>query len=310
MQRPDKTIEQEGLNWSRTAAEKRFNVFNILLMLLLMVITVLPFWHVLAGSLSDPMSLYQWKGLVVWPLGEPSLAMYEKVLSNPEILSGYYNTLIYVMVGTSISVLLTVTTGYVVSCKAMLVKPIMAFIIVTMFFSGGMIPTYLIMRGLGLVGSRWSILLSSVLSCYNIIVMRTAYRSIPISLTESAKLDGANDFKILWRIYAPLSLPTIAVITLFCAVGRWNDWFTASIYLRNRTMYPLQLLLREILIQSQSSSETAAGGGSITTHIANVWSKKALQYTTIIVATVPILLVYPFIQKYFVKGVMLGAIKE
>lgn len=181
----------------------------------------------------------------------------------------------------------------------------MFFIVFTMFFSGGLIPSYLLVTGLGMLDSLWALIIPGAVSAFNLIIMRTAFQGIPVSLEESAKLDGANDFTVLVRIILPLSLTVIAVMILFYGVGHWNSWFGALIYLRDRDLYPLQLVLLEILITNSTDSMLTAAGPADKMPIG-----ETIKYATIIVATVPILLLYPFLQKYFVKGVMIGAIKE
>lgn len=183
-------------------------------------------------------------------------------------------------------------------------NPIMFLIVFTMFFNGGLIPTYLLVNNLGLLDSRWALIIPSAMSAYNLIIMRTSFQGIPVSLEESAKLDGANDFTVLFRIVLPLSMPVVAVMILFYGVGHWNSWFNALIYLRTRDLYPLQLILREILITNSTDSMMTGVGGADKMPIG-----ETIKYATIIVATIPILLLYPFLQKYFVKGVMIGAIK-
>jgi putative aldouronate transport system permease protein len=182
----------------------------------------------------------------------------------------------------------------------------MTFIIVfTMFFSGGLIPNYLTVMNLGLIDSRWAIILPSAISTYNMIIMRTSFSSIPDSLEESATIDGANDITILTCIILPLSLPIIAVMVLFYGVSHWNSWFSAMFYLRSRTLYPLQLILREILITNSIDNMTTDVSAMDKEPIG-----ESIKYATIMVATLPVLFIYPFLQKYFVKGVMIGAIKE
>ena len=178
----------------------------------------------------------------------------------------------------------------------------MFFIVFTMFFSGGLIPMYLLMQNLSLINTRWAMWLPGMIGTTNLIIMRTSFKAIPSSLEESARIDGANDFVILYRVIVPLSKPVIAVMLLYYGVGHWNSWFNAMIYLQDRNLYPLQLILREILIDS--TTDVIELGGDDSEPIA-----QTIKYATIMVATVPILCVYPFLQKYFVKGVMIGAIK-
>jgi len=183
-------------------------------------------------------------------------------------------------------------------------NPIMFGIVFTMFFSGGLIPTFLLVNKIGLLDSRWALIIPAAMSTYNLIIMRTSFQGIPASLEESAKLDGANDFTVLFRIVMPLSMPVIAVMILFYGVAHWNSWFSALIYIRSRDLFPLQLILREILITNNTDSMMTGVGGGDRMPIG-----ETIKYATIIVSTIPVLCLYPFLQKYFVKGVMIGAIK-
>jgi putative aldouronate transport system permease protein len=288
----------------RTLGERAFDITNIILMTGLSVVTIYPFLYVLFASLSDPAWVVQVRGLIWFPHGI-NLEAYKLVFANPSILTGYANTLFYVVVGTALNILMTSLGAYALSRQSVMWKnPIMFLIVFTMFFSGGLIPTYLLINNIGLLDSRWALIIPSAMSAYNLIIMRTSFQGIPVSLEESAKLDGANDFTILFRIVLPLSMPVVAVMILFYGVGHWNSWFPALIYLRTRDLYPLQLILREILItNSTDSMMTGVGGGD------KMPIGETIKYATIIVATIPILLLYPFLQKYFVKGVMIGAIK-
>jgi putative aldouronate transport system permease protein len=274
-------------------------------MLALMVFTLYPFLYVLFASFSNPAELIDHRGLLLTPVGF-SLESYKFVFENPMISIGYINTLIYVIVGTALNLLLTSFAAYALSRKGVrFVGPIMFGIVFTMFFSGGLIPTYLNMRNLGLLDSRWAMILPSAISTWNLLVMRTSFAGIPAALEESARIDGANDFRILFQIIIPVSLPIMAVMTLFYGVGHWNAFMDALIYLRDRDLYPLQLVLQEILINNSTDS--------MTTSVADVDKgliQETIKYATIIAATAPILVLYPFLQRYFVKGVMLGSIKE
>ena len=211
------------------------------------------------------------------------------------------------MVGTLLNMVLTILGAYVLSRKKMLFKkPLTLLIVFTMYMDFGLIPAFLNIKALGLYDSRWAILLPVAINTYNLIVLRTAFASVPPALEESAMIDGANDFTILWRIVLPVSKATLAVVVLFYAVEHWNSWFSSSIYLRGREKYPLQLFLREILISSSAS--TAAGEASSVDGV--MYLEELIKYCTIIISTLPILCVYPFAQKYFVSGVMLGSVKE
>lgn len=180
----------------------------------------------------------------------------------------------------------------------------MMLITITMFFSGGMIPTYLLVEKLGLVDTRWALIIPGLVNAYNLIIMRTAFAGVPDALEESAKIEGANDFQIMWKIYIPVSKATFAVIVLYYAVSHWNGWFSAVLYLRTRSLYPLQILLREILIEKSLDSMM----GDINMEDLDMISD-TIKYATVIISSLPIMLLYPFLQKYFVKGVMIGSVK-
>jgi putative aldouronate transport system permease protein len=263
--------------------------------------------HVLFASFSSPNEFAQHSGLLYKPQGF-SLVGYDIVFHNPNILIGYGNTLFYVIVGTFFNVLLTAIGAYVLSRRnLMLKKPLMIMVVITMYFSGGLIPSFLLVKNLGMYDTRFALIVPGLIATWNMIVMKTAFSAVPESLEESAKMDGANDFTILFRIIIPVTKATLAVIVLFYAVAHWNSWFSAMVYLRDRGLYPLQLLLREILIANSA-------GGNLIDEVAVSEDDRALvyviiKYCTIIVATVPILFIYPFCQKYFMKGVMLGSIK-
>ncbi|MFA6504449.1 MAG: carbohydrate ABC transporter permease [Treponemataceae bacterium] len=278
----------------------------VMFMVSMIVLTLYPFYYIIMASISRPSELMSHRGLILAPLGGISWAAYKSVIfENPMIPIGYLNTIFYVAFGTVINITLTTLGAYALSRKkAKLVQPAMFAITFTMLFSGGMIPLFLLVKQLGLINSRLAILLPTAVSAYNLIIMRTSFQALPDSLEESAKMDGANDFIILWRIALPLSKAVVAVMVLFYSVSHWNSWFPAMMYLRDRDLYPLQLVLREILIMNNTESMTTGAAMSDAEPIG-----AAIQYATIMVSTLPILVVYPFLQKYFVKGVMIGAIK-
>lgn len=290
----------------KTGGERLFDFIVVVLLCALVLITLYPMLYVLVASLSDPSLLTQFRGLLFLPLGF-STAAYEAVFNNPNIIVGYRNTIFYVVAGTLINVTLTCLGAYALSRKNVMWRtPILFMIVFTLFFSGGLIPTYLLVaRTLDWINTPWAIIIPGAISTWNLLVLKTAFEGVPVSLEEAARMDGANDFTILLRVIIPLSLPAIAVITLFYAVGHWNSYFSALIYLRDRELYPLQLILREILIANDVSQMTTGTLGGDVEPIG-----ETIKYATIIVATVPILLLYPFLQRYFVKGVLIGAIKE
>ena len=283
-----------------------FDIFNYVLMIMLVIITIYPFLYVIFASFSDPAELIKLNGILLRPAGF-SLEGYKAVISNKEIFTGYMNTIFYVVVGTSCSVFFTILTAYPLSKKNLKYgRYVMLMIIFTMFFSGGMIPSYLTVKNLGLLNTRGAIIIPGLILTYNLIIMRTSFSAIPSAVEESAKIDGANDFTILFRIVVPLSWSVIAVMVLYYGVGQWNAWFNASIYLKDRKLFPLQLFLREILINSSTDKMVqSAGSGSGAKASLEEFLKNAL----VVVSTVPIMIVYPFLQKHFVKGVMIGAVK-
>ena len=289
----------------RTFGENVFDSINIMIMLIVIIITIYPIYYVLVASFSDPGRLVASSGLLFRPLGFHTMG-YVKVFENPLILSGYKNTILYTSLGTCINVILTSIAAFVLSRKRFYLRHFFMFIITfTMFFSGGLIPTYLQVRAYGLYNTMWALILPGAVSAWNMIIMRTSFLTIPDSLEESARIDGATNLTIFLKIILPLSTAIVAIMVLFYAVAHWNSWFSAMIYLRTRSKYPLQLVLREVLIANMTDSMSAGESSSERQALGEV-----IKYAMIIVATVPILLIYPFLQKYFVKGVMVGAIKE
>lgn len=284
---------------------KLFLFFNTIGLIMLSVIFLLPVWHVAMGSISDPLLVSANSGLILKPLGQITMGGYRLVMQNSLILKSYVNTIFYVVCATSIGLVLNILAAYVLSRKNLYFKGIIVFIVTfTMIFNGGLIPTYMLVRNLGLLDTRWAIILPSSLTAYNIIVMRTSFASIPEELYDAAKIDGAGNFRILWQVVVPVSKSIIAVIVLFYAIQHWNSWFNASIYLRNRDLYPLQLTLREIvLLASENGIIAEADGQDVEIY------RPLIKYATIMVSVLPMMVVYPFVQKYFVSGVMIGSVK-
>jgi len=290
---------------NRSIGEKVFDTCNHIFLALLGLVTLYPMLYVIFASFSLPNEFLKMNFVILWrPLGFQTEA-YKLVFQNQNIITGFRNTAFYVVVGTALSMVMSVLTSFLLARKGYMLKKFFTLMILfTMYFSGGLIPTYLIVKDLGMLDTVWAIIVPSALSTYNCIVLRTAFDALPASLEESARLDGANDLRILFQIYLPLCIPTLAVIGLFYAVGRWNAWFNAVIYLRSRSLYPLQLVLRELLITSNADYMAEMGNSIEMTAISEL-----VKYATIVVATVPILILYPFLQKYFVKGMMIGAVK-
>lgn len=287
---------KEPLGW------RIFNVGNIVLMLLISFVMAYPVWHVLMASISNSGMLMAHRGVLIRPAGF-STAAYNYVAQNPMIPIGYRNTIIIVVAGTALNILMTICSAYFLSRRNQAItKYVTIFIMFTMFFSGGMIPGFLNVRDLGIYDTLWALILPTAVSTFNTIILRTAFMSLPDSLEESAMLDGANDFVILFKICVPLSTAVLAVLVLYYGVGHWNSWFNAMLYLQDRKLQPLQLVLRQILIQNDVTDmiQQSADQEQIS---------ETIKYAVIVVATAPILCLYPFLQKYFVKGVLVGAVK-
>lgn len=283
-----------------------FTAANTLFMLLMIFITAYPMYYCIIASFSDPGALALNGGrLLLLPLKPFTASAYAKVFAHSQFISGIRNTLFVLIIGTAVNMLMTVLSGYTLSRKGLMLNPpITLLIIFTMYFSGGLVPSYLNIKELGLLDSLWSLILPGAISTYNLIIMRTAFSSVPESLVESAQLDGANHPTILFRIMAPLSLPTLAVLLLYYGVAHWNSWFSASIYLQTSSKYPLQLVMRNILESANVAEMLGDVGQDDQARYVEL-----IKYALIVVSTVPILALYPFLQKYFVKGTMIGAVK-
>ena len=284
--------------------QRIFDVFNVFFMLLLIVVMIYPLWHVACASLSDSRVMLSHQGLLLLPKGF-SLDAYRAVFTNKMLLKSYMNTFSIVGISLVVNILLTSLAAYCLSRKNFVSgKFFMKMITVTMFFSGGLIPEYLLItRTLGMYDTHMALIIPGAMSTFNMIIMRNAFSQIPESLIESARLDGATHTQTLFRIVFPLSLSTISVMILYYGVAHWNAWFKASIYLKTRAKFPLQLILREILMQNSTDSMMGAQEAD------QFAISESIKYAIIMVATVPILMLYPYLQKYFRKGVMVGAVK-
>lgn len=281
--------------------EQIFNIVNIVLLSTLVLICLYPFWYVICASFSKSSLFMSHSGILLKPVGF-SLSAYKKVFENDAIWRGYSNTIYYVVVGTTLNVVMTVLGAYFLSRKNIPGKNVvMVFIMFTMYFSGGMIPGFLNVQSLGLYNTRMAILLPGAISTFNLIIMRTAMMSIDDSMEESARLDGASHLTILAKIMLPLTKATVAVLVLYYGVAHWNSWFPAMIYLDDKSKEPLQLVLRQILIINDMSDMNIGEDAELIS--------ETIKHATILVSTVPILLLYPFLQKYFTKGMMVGALK-
>lgn len=275
--------------------------------MVLMVVALYPLLYVVFASFSDPWELVKHKGFLVRPLGF-SLQGYQAVFKNRSIITGYMTTLINLFGGTSLNIILTLFAAYGLSRKSLLwKKSITVLVVFTMFFSSGIIPRFLVIRSLGLYDSRLSMILPTAINVFNLVIMRTAIEGLPDSLEEAAIIEGANDFDVLIRIIVPLIKSTIAVLILYYGVSHWNQWYQSLMYIQTRDKFSLQLVLREILIGNSFESMAA---GSADSSGESIVIGEVIKYATIIISTVPILTIYPLLQKHFVKGTMVGAVKE
>jgi putative aldouronate transport system permease protein len=286
--------------------DRIFNVINYVVLILVTLVVLYPLVFVLSASFSDPQTVLRGE-MLLWPKGI-NLNSYEKIFQNRDIISGFTNTLIYTTLGTAINLVMTILAAYPLSRRDFVGRNgIMALLVFTMFFSGGLIPTYLLIKNLGMLNTLWVMIIPNAVSIWNIIIMRTFFQqSIPHELQEAATIDGCSNIQILTRIILPLSMPIIAVTILFYAVGHWNAFFNALLYLTDKDKFPLQLVLREILIQGQTNDMVKMSTESAIKQQREV---EGIKYAVLVVANIPVLVLYPFLQRYFVKGVMIGAIK-
>ena len=290
-------IKESGLN-------RLFNTANVIFMLIIAFLSFYPMLHVLFASFSNGNELLYHTGILLKPL-DFTVSAYKNVFKDPMILLGYRNTFFILGIGVPINIIMTALGAYFLSRKNVFwQKPVFFIILFTMFFSGGMVPFYLTVRDLGLDDSLWALILPTAINTFNLIIMRTGFAAVPISLEESARLDGAGHIRILYNIIIPLCMPVIAVIMLYYAVEKWNAWFHAMMFIKTRSLSPLQLVLRGILLQNDNTSMTVNVSVSDQEAVG-----ESIKYAVIIVATLPILALYPFLQKHFVKGVMVGAVK-
>lgn len=288
----------------RGKPEIAFSIFNYIFFTLLCIVMVYPFWHVIMMSLSSVEATAK-GGVFLWPKGF-NLETYAKVFNDPSIWSGCFTTILVTLSGTFFGTLFTATTAYPLSKKYLpFSKAMLLLVLFTMLFSGGMIPGYLLMKNLGLIDNRLSLILPGLVSAYNVIIMKSFFQSLPESLEESAKIDGATEVTVFWKIILPLSKATIATIALFTAVGYWNDYFSTVLYINTKERWALQAVLRYMLTNTNQAMQSAGVSVAAATNVTAATIKSA----SVVVATVPILCVYPFVQKYFVKGVMIGGVK-
>lgn len=286
------------------SSERLFDIMIYAIAAVIIVIVLYPLLFIVSASFSDPARVLNGE---VWLLPKGvTLDAYENILHNDKIWTGYSNTILYTTVGTAINIIMTILAAYPLSRPDLPGRNgIMVLITLTMFFNGGLIPTYLLVKDLGMVDTMWALIIPGAIATYNLIVMRTYFQSsIPWELQEAAHIDGCSNWRLLFSIILPLSKPILAVMVLFYAVGHWNSFFNALIYIRNEDLHPLQLVLREILLISQSDAVDGSVGLEKSILLA-----ESIKYAVIIVSSLPVLLMYPLVQRHFVKGVMIGSIK-
>jgi len=288
-------------------ADNIFDAVNLIIMAVLLAVFTWPLWFVLIASISDPVAVNL--GDVLLIPKQFTTVSYRALLEHKEIWSGYANTIFYTVVGTLINLVLSVCCAYPLSQKDFMPKHIfMMLILITMYFNGGLVPTYLVVKQLGLVDTRWAMIIPGAISVYNCLVLRTYFmNSIPDELREASTLDGANSAQYLVKVVLPLSKPVLAVVGLYYGVAHWNDFYNALLYLYDESLYPLQYILRNILYSYNLENDSIALSNLSTEKLA--MAKLTMKYSLVVVASLPMLCIYPFIQKFFVKGVMIGAVK-
>lgn len=290
----------------QSRGDRIFDIVNIILLSLIMLVILYPLYFIVIASFSDPLEVLAGK-VVLYPK-RFNLDAYGMVFRDSSIMTGYRNTIFYTLFGTAINISLSVLAAYPLSRRDFVGRQLLTMVLtITMFFSGGMIPLYLTVSSLGLLDTIWAILLPGAVSVWNVVIIRTYFQtSIPFELTEAAMVDGASNFQLLFRVILPLSTPVIAVMVLFYGVAHWNAFFNALIYINSKQLYPLQLVLRSILVQNTMSDDMMS---DLDTLANRQLLAETIKYALIVVATAPIIAVYPFLQKYFVKGIMVGAVK-
>lgn len=293
-----------------TDPDKVFGVINKVMIVLFVLIVLYPLIYIVSASVSDPYYVNSGQ-MWLFPKGF-TLEGYRRIFQSKELLIGYRNTIVYTLLGTFINLAVTLPAAYALSRTDLAGRNIiMGLFVFTMFFDGGLIPVYMLVRDLGMINTIWSMVLPAAASTWNIIVTMTFFRmNIPQSLEEAAEIDGASHIRIFFQLILPLSAPIIAVMALFYGVGHWNQYFGALIYLQDRALWPLQLFLREILIQQKMMTELMQQRGVVEALQEHARIADIIKYAVMIVSSAPLLIVYPFLQRFFVKGIMIGSIKE
>lgn len=289
-----------------STGDKVFIILVYVLLSAVMLIVLYPLIYIISASFSDPQAVVSGK-VVLWPV-DVTLRGYKAVFKNPKIITGFINSFIYMGLGTVVNLIMTMLCAYPLSRKEFTARnKIAALFVFTMYFSGGLMPTYMVVNQLGLINTRWAMIIPSAMSTYNMIIARTyMVNSIPDELYEAAQIDGCSPFKYLLKVVVPLCKPILAVLTLYYGIAKWNNYFDAMLYLNDASLQPLTIVLREILIQNQIDP-TMLTDASALSKLQGM--TELLKYAVIVVASVPVLAIYPFVQKYFVKGVTIGAVK-
>ncbi|MGG1553982.1 carbohydrate ABC transporter permease [Paenibacillus ferrarius] len=300
-------IDTYSLSIKDTREDRLFNFINVSILTTALICTLYPLIYIVSASFSDSSAVISGK-VWLWPV-DPTLDGYAAILKHNLIVSSVLNSFFYMIVGTVFNVVLTLLAAYPLSRKDFYAGKLFMFLFVfTMMFDGGLIPKYLLVKDLGLLDTRWALIIPAALSVWNVIITRTYFRvTISNELLEASHVDGCNDLRFLWKIVLPLSAPIIAVISLFYAVGHWNQYFNALIYLKDPSLYPLQIVLKDILVQNKVDMNMMADATELADKDA---LRELLKYSLIVVGAGPVLMIYPFVQQYFVKGVMIGSLKE
>ncbi|MDF2922443.1 MAG: binding-protein-dependent transport system inner rane component [Paenibacillaceae bacterium] len=293
----------------KTVSSKILDLTIQLTMLLVIIIVLVPIVHIISVSLSHPDEIALGR-VGLWPVRLDFLA-YSTILTDSVVPRAVLNSLIITITGTAVNIVLTTLTAYAISKKELpFHNTIITYILITMLFSGGLIPTFLVVRAFGMYDSFASLVIPVAVNAYYLIIMHSFFKGFPAELEESARLDGCNDLQIFARIVLPLSKAAVATISLFYVVGHWNSFFTAMIYLKDSHKFPLQLVLREIVLQTQLADRLAEMGQTdLAEQVGSKVSTTSVQYATLVVSIIPMMIVYPFVQKYFVQGVMIGSLK-
>lgn len=289
----------------RSKAEIVFQAVNITLLTLLCLSILLPMLHILFASVSDPAWVRTYRGLILWPRGV-TLEGYGLVFSNKSIYRSVLNSFLYMGLGTLLNMILTTLGAYVLSRKGlMLNKFFMVMVTITMFFGAGVIPLYILLRSLNLLNRIWAVILPVAVAPWNMIILRTAFQGVPEEVMESARIDGAGEMRLMIQIAVPLVKATMAIVLLYYAVGHWNSWFSAMAFLTDRDLYPLQLIVRELLVINDTSHFVP--GGMQNEDILNYGT--LVKYCTAVISVIPMIVLFPFVQRYFTQGVLVGSIK-